>query len=125
MTQRKRRNATKHHADELYSKLIRSRGWCEAAGYLIACKGNLQCAHIIRRRYFATRWITNPRGSLALCAAHHFYFTNRELEWRDFLEAYRPGRWEALREIALHGEPETAADAVARLKELMPLDASA
>ena len=124
MTQRKRQDATKR-ADALYSKLIRSRGWCEGAGYLIACKGTLQCAHIIRRRYFATRWATNPRNALSLCAAHHFYFTNRELEWRDFLEAYRPGRWEALREIALHGEAEKAADAVARLKELMPLDASA
>ena len=123
-TQRQRQNATKR-ADALYSALIRSRGWCEAAGYRLACKGNLQCAHIIRRTYRATRWRTDPRNALCLCAAHHFFFTHHDLDWRDFIEVYRPGRWDTLREIALHGGPEKAVDAVARLKGLMPLDASA
>ena len=33
------------------------------------CKGVLQCAHLISRRYHLTRWY--DRNAVGLCAAHH------------------------------------------------------
>jgi hypothetical protein len=117
-------NATKR-ADDLFSKLIRDRAsGCLATGFRFDCSGVLQCAHIVSRSYRATRWSLDPDGAVALCAAHHVWFTHHPLEWVDWLRANFAGYYEEIRDMARFGEPEKAADAVARLKEVMPLDAS-
>lgn len=73
----------KGKATRLHSILVRSRGACERCGKpgeiktasvpglgaLVVPIGGLQCAHIIGRRYSATR--TDERNAWALCAGCH------------------------------------------------------
>lgn len=70
----------KRKADLLASKIVRSRGHCEN------CQStrDLQCAHIISRRYANTR--TDLDNLLCLCATCHFRFTDWPLEFADFVE---------------------------------------
>lgn len=64
-------------ATRLHSLLVRSRGRCESCGSTTT----LQAAHIVPRRYAATR--SDERNAWCLCAACHFRTTERPL---DFLE---------------------------------------
>lgn len=70
----------KRKADVLFSRIVRSRGHCEN------CQSthNLQCAHIISRRYANTR--TDLDNAFCLCATCHFRFTDWPLEFADFVE---------------------------------------
>lgn len=64
----------KGKATRLHAELVRSRGRCEAQGHGFgSCAGVLECAHIISRRYSATR--TDERNAWALCKAHHMRLT--------------------------------------------------
>ena len=113
--QRKRMNATKR-ADALFSKLIRERDQrCRAAGYKLGCSTLLQCAHVVSRRYRSVRW--DGDNAVALCAAHHVWFTHHPLEWEDWC-------WSSgvdipsVRYKALNGPTEKAVDALVRLRAL-------
>lgn len=66
--------------DIKFSLLVRSAGACRRCG-----KGtNLQCAHIVSRRYLGVRW--DPSNAFCLCASCHVYFTHRPLEWDAYVE---------------------------------------
>jgi len=69
----------KGKCDVLYSLIVRSRGACERCG----TTQTLQTAHIISRKYSATR--TDERNSFCLCAKDHFYFTNWPVEFTEFI----------------------------------------
>jgi hypothetical protein len=60
----------------------------------------LQCAHIISRRYLATRW--DPQNAVALCSSHHVFYTHRPLEWVDWANANGFVSYEELRYRALN-----------------------
>lgn len=62
----------KGKADRLFSQLVRARGACEKCGERDYSK--LQTAHIISRRYSATR--TDPRNAWCLCARCHLRLTD-------------------------------------------------
>lgn len=99
-------------ADALFSKNVRARGLCWGQGRTkFDCKGNLQCAHIISRRYRAIRW--DEDNAVALCAAHHLYWTHRPLEWQELWG----DTYDVLRRRALNGPPEKAYDALVRLRQ--------
>ena len=85
-------------ADQLFSKIIRSRGECEKCG----STDYLQCAHIVSRRYSATRCDT--ANALCLCAKCHRYFTDNPVEWAQWV-AMGEGLYKYLRlkEKALEG----------------------
>ena len=101
-------------ADKLFSQQVRARGICQAAGFRFECSMQLQCAHIISRRYKAVRWV--EENALSLCGAHHIWFTHHPLEWEDFCR--RAGiDWNNLRYLALHDPPEKPADALKRLRD--------
>lgn len=69
----------KKKADDLFSKIIRSKGLCARCG-----KGqHLQCAHIVSRRFSATR--CDLRNALCLCAGCHHYFTDHPVEFGRFV----------------------------------------
>jgi len=91
-------------ADRLVGDFVKARdGGCVVvwAGTKHAGSG-LQWAHIISRRYFATRW--NPDASAAMCPGHHLFFTHHPLEheqWATFWLA--PERFERLKRKALDG----------------------
>jgi hypothetical protein len=68
-------------ADALFSKLIRSRGYCQRCGKT----RDLQCAHIIGRSYNATR--TMEKNAWCLCAGCHLTTTHRREEHFAFIKA--------------------------------------
>ena len=71
----KRGRATKLHAE-----LVRARGRCENCGGT----SNLQCAHVIPRRYAATR--VDPANAFCLDAKCHMRFTEHADEWMAFVD---------------------------------------
>ena len=70
---------SKGKATRLHSLVVRSRGSCERCG-----SGNgLQCAHIISRRYSATR--TDEVNAWCLCAGCHMRLTQHPYEHMEFV----------------------------------------
>lgn len=92
-----RSTGAKKRCDVLFSRLIRSRGACANCGTGF----KLQCAHIVSRRYANTRCV--PENALCLCAGCHMHFTNWPLEFAAYMELNHPGRYDAMRELALSG----------------------
>lgn len=67
---------SKGRADRLFSQYIRARdGVCVECG----STDNLQCAHILSRRFNNTR--TDENNAVTLCARHHMFFTGEPVEW--------------------------------------------
>ncbi len=82
MTQKQRQSQTKI-ADALFSKLVRSVGYCEMAGaFGIACNGNLQCSHIFGRGARILRF--ERINAICACAAHHMYTTHHPYHFEDW-----------------------------------------
>lgn len=74
----------KAKADKMFSLAIRSVGYCEAEGHNdVKCSQQLQTAHIISRRYNATR--CDLRNAFCLCAAHHRFYTDHPREFSRFI----------------------------------------
>jgi 5-methylcytosine-specific restriction endonuclease McrA len=67
-------------ATKLHAELVRGRGSCANCGGT----SNLQCAHIIPRRYAATR--TDPANAYCLDARCHMRFTEHADEWMAFID---------------------------------------
>jgi hypothetical protein len=95
-------------ADALFSLIIRAEGQCRACGYRCPCLDapvrhsadcRLQCAHIVSRRYAATRCdVTN---AIPLCSADHHRFTLNPDAWRAWVDEHvGADRWHLLYERA-------------------------
>lgn len=65
-------------ATRLHAQIVRARGRCEACG----SQRNLQCAHIVSRRYAHTR--TDLANAFCLCAGCHLHYTHWPLEFARF-----------------------------------------
>lgn len=89
-----------HTADVLFAASIRARNrcWCESRH----CCGRLQCAHVMSRRFHATRW--DPANAKALCGWHHIYYTEHPHEW-EVLCRERGVAWDMLYARAHLGDP--------------------
>lgn len=74
-----RAKGAKGKCDALFSKIIRSPGACLRCGFT----DNLQCAHIITRRYSATR--CDLRNAWCLCASCHRRLTDWPREHSHFI----------------------------------------
>ena len=81
MKKRQRPITARNACDRLFSQIIRADGTCESCG----TTENIQCAHIIRRGYTATR--TDTANALPLCAKCHIHFTHEPDEWVSWLVA--------------------------------------
>lgn len=114
----------KGKADKLFSQLIRSRGACESCGERDYAK--LQCAHVIRRAYNATRVDTD--NAFCLCWTCHRRFTDWPLEFAAFVVSkIGTDAYESLRLKAEAGRKVSEAYWLAeceRLKSLLPKDAA-
>lgn len=114
----KRKPGAMAAADKAFSLFIRARDpVCQANGTDgVMCNSVIQCAHIIRRRYRAVRW--SEQNAIGLCQAHHYYYTTRELEWQEWVDANQPTglSWDELKWLALNDPPEKADEALARLR---------
>jgi hypothetical protein len=83
-------------ADQAFSKFIRARDKvCQAQSFTqVACSGYLQCCHIHGRGEWAIR--VDEDNAIAMCAAHHTYFTHHDSAWYGFIEENYPGRRDEL-----------------------------
>ncbi len=116
---RKRKRSRKSmtaEADRLVSRKVRARGHCELwlLNPEVRCEGDLQCCHIIGRRYRSTRWDEN--NLLAGCQGHHVWFTHRPEAWFLAIEAIFPGRYAELYERAQKQWDRDIESVLARLK---------
>jgi hypothetical protein len=106
----------KKRADDVFSKLVRARGHCENCD----STRDLQCAHIISRRYAHTR--TDLANAFCLCAKCHFRFTDWPLEFAGFVEqtiglpAYEALAVQSMQRTKVDWEAE-----VARLKPILAM----
>jgi len=94
-----KRKAKLHDADKWFSQWIRGRdGWaCVRCG----SPYRPQCAHLVSRRYRATRW--NPQNATTLCSRCHVKFTWDPLAWQDWCEERWPGRLGLMKAMAQAG----------------------
>lgn len=95
---KKRKRNYSAQADKLCGAIVRARGVCEAEG---EHNGPLQWAHGFSRSYRAVRW--DLRNGFALCAGHHFWFTNHPIEWDNWLQAkWGPDLYIVMRRLAVN-----------------------
>lgn len=100
----KRFKGAKAKADHLYSEVIRSVGECENCGKSTGVQ--LQCAHIISRRYSATR--TDLRNAFCLCAGCHRRYTDFPREFSHFItDTWAAGFYDA---VYAKAQPNTKVD---------------
>ena len=95
-----------HHADALFSQYIRQRdGWaCRACGSAVLP----QCAHIVSRRYRATRW--SAENAVTLCKRDHMRWTHDPLGWEAWVEERFPGKLAQIKVRARAGVERTDFD---------------
>lgn len=93
----KRKKFKKADLDKAFSLFVRTRDQhCQVCG----TDRNLQCAHIVSRRYMGVRW--DPANAVALCRGCHLKYTVRPLEWEAWViaqggeEFYRKLKFRAL-----------------------------
>lgn len=105
----------KGKCDKLFSKIIRSRGTCERCGN--TDRTSHQCAHIISRKYSATR--TNQENAWNLCAKCHRRLTDWPREHSHFItETIGGERYEELRQLAEQPTKMDWAAEYERLKQI-------
>ena len=86
------------------------RAWFHAAEECVACKvpisqapacfscgGNLEWCHLVSRSVGVLRH--HPLNAIPMCSAHHRYFTQRPLEFWEFVEKTMPGRSQRLKDL--------------------------
>lgn len=85
------RTRLRDEADRLFSRRVRARGRCESCGSRL----DLQCAHIMSRKFMATRW--DDGNALCLCLECHHHYTVNPKEWLEFIvELFSREYWDDL-----------------------------
>jgi hypothetical protein len=98
---RTRSQIDKSACDRLFSELVRARGACQRCG-TTSEHAQLQCAHIVSRRYTATR--CDFANAWCLCAACHRRLTEHPDEHVLFAHLTRGADgYDAIRRRALDG----------------------
>ena len=105
---RKSRTTLRNKADKLFSLAIRNRDdHCLACGSAF----RLQCAHIVSRRYGATRWSMD--NAVCLCARCHLKYTHDPLGWEEWVDdRFGKGRLVQLKLRARQGVAKVDLEAV-------------
>lgn len=102
-------------ATKLHSKVVRERKVCENCGD--KCYRNLQCAHIVSRRYSATR--TLEENAFSFCASCHRYFSDWPVEFTKFIEkTIGLKKYEELKDLAQSGNKVNWEKEVDRLQRV-------
>lgn len=87
---RRSRLGQRRECDRLFALAVKERdGWaCRHCGSHV----NPQCAHLVSRRYAATRWDFGvPGNAVCLCQRCHMKFTHDPLGWEAWIEEKWPG----------------------------------
>ena len=93
---RKSRMGQRKECDRLFALAVKERdGWaCRRCGSHLSP----QCAHIVSRRYAATRWDFGvPGNAVTLCQRCHMKFTHDPLGWEAWVEEKWPGHLDRLK----------------------------
>ncbi|MCP3853815.1 MAG: hypothetical protein GY698_03640 [Actinomycetia bacterium] len=95
----------KKQVDTLHSRLVRERDVvCQYHPDPADCAGNLQCCHIVSRRYLTTRW--QMENAVAMCARAHVSMTARPDEWAVWVDdRFGPGFYQAKAREAQQSPP--------------------
>lgn len=95
-TKTPKRSSLTRKADALASKIVRARGYCQLSELRPdgQCGGDLQCCHIIGRRYRSTRWMM--KNLLAGCRDCHVFWTHRPEGFVLAIQKRWPGLYEEL-----------------------------
>jgi hypothetical protein len=90
-------------ADRLVAAFVKKRdGGCVVIWGKLKHGGGLQWSHLISRSYNATRF--DPQASVAMCAAHHVWFTHHPLEFYEWTAFWLgPAAFDKLKRKALGG----------------------
>jgi 5-methylcytosine-specific restriction endonuclease McrA len=97
---RRSRLAMRRECDKRFAFAVKQRdAWiCRACGNFT----NLQCAHIVSRRYHAVRW--TMANAVTLCAGCHVKFTHDPLAWDDWVtERFGDAVYGELKRLARQG----------------------
>lgn len=109
---RRRQKTAKRTADDLFAKYIKLRDrTCQDCGKA----EDLQCAHLISRRYNLIRH--DPDNAVALCRGCHFKWGLRPLEWENWCR--ERVNYDSLRRRALSQEKPDYPSVVVKLRELL------
>lgn len=92
MKKKSNRKAIIRKLDKIFADKVKEGGICQLA-YLdnITCKGNLQCMHIISRKYKILRW--DFKNAMAGCKAHHYWYTNNPFDWSHLIMTKFPATY--------------------------------
>lgn len=102
-------------ATKLHAEMVRSLGYCENCGQSHGIQ--LQCAHIISRKYANTRTLFN--NAFCLCAGCHRHFTDHPLEFAEYVSRTQLGdRHDRVRQVAYSMQKVNWSDRLTALKEL-------
>ena len=88
----------RNKADKLCRKWFHAAERCEARKVKgVECGGNLEWCHLVSRSVGIIRH--HPLNAVPMCSAHHRYFTQRPLEFWEFIEERFPGRSQLLKDL--------------------------
>lgn len=103
-------------ADRLSSLIVRTRGRCEARTVAKCPSGPLQNAHGFSRSYKAVRY--DERNLFCLCQGCHKHYTDRPIEWNDWLlERWGADLYAEMRALALTHRVPKYPDLIRALSE--------
>lgn len=96
---RRSRLGMRRECDRIFAIAVKERdGWsCRNCGTHM----HPQCAHLVSRRYHATRW--DLLNAVCLCAGCHVKYTHDPIAWDDWIEERFPHRLEGLKLRARQG----------------------
>lgn len=112
-TKKPSKSSLKKRCDELFSKKIRARGFCEKCGR----QTNLQCAHVYPRTNMALRF--EPLNALCMCYNCHLSWAHKNpLEFTEWFLGKFPERANYLRTARLEIKKMSIGDYQVLLEEL-------
>lgn len=84
--------------DKIFADKVKAAGKCQLKGLdHISCNGNLQCMHIVSRKYKVLRW--SNLNALAGCQAHHYWYTSNSWDWNELIRKYFPEQYDYVTEF--------------------------
>lgn len=102
---------TKGRADRYFSLAVRTIGRCESCNR----RDNLQCAHIIGRKYSQTR--CSFRNALCLCASCHAIYTDNPIDFARFVSEHALGEYTDKERIKAYSTVNTKIDWLERIEK--------
>ena len=92
------KTSIKRKCDTLFSKIVRSAGVCDWCGKS-SSQVQLQCSHVISRKYLKLRWDEN--NACPLCASCHMKWHSHPIQAMEWFKQKYPARYEYLQDAKI------------------------